>query len=82
MDTTKRIESKRLKLGFSENQIAETIGKSLDLYCDIEWDADELCKAVELRRIKQLSQILGLEPFELFASQCPFSNDGTAYLEE
>jgi len=75
MDTTKRIESKRMKLGFSENQIAETIGKSLDSYCDIDWHADELCKAVSLGRIKQLSQILGLELFELLALQCPFSNE-------
>jgi DNA-binding XRE family transcriptional regulator len=46
------IESRRLKLGLSESQIAETIGISLDSYCDIESHADELCRAVELRRIK------------------------------
>jgi DNA-binding XRE family transcriptional regulator len=82
MDTNKRIESRQLKLGLSESQIAETIGISLDSYCDIEWHADELCRAVELRRIKQLSQILGLETFELLSIRCPFCNADTAYLEE
>jgi len=82
MDTNKMIESRRLKLGLSESQIAETIGISLDSYCDIESHTDELCRAVELRRIKQLSQILGIETFELLSMHCSFCNADVAYLDE
>ena len=76
------IESRRLKLGLSESQIAKTIGISLDSYCDIESHTDELCRAVELRRIKQLSQILGIETFELLSRHCSFCNADVAYLDE
>ncbi|HEV8621099.1 MAG TPA: helix-turn-helix transcriptional regulator [Nitrospiraceae bacterium] len=82
MDTNKMIESRRLKLGLSESQIAKTIGISLDSYCDIESHVDELCTVVELRRIKQLSQILGIETFELLSIHCSFCNADVGYLEE
>lgn len=82
MDANKKIEARRLEMGLSENQVAEAIGISFDSYCNIEWHADELCRAVERRRIKNLSQILGLEHFELLALQCPFCNAGTASLGE
>jgi hypothetical protein len=71
-----------LELGMSENQLAEAIGISLDSYCDIEWHADELFTAVELRRIKKLAETLGIEIFELLSLQCPFCGDETVYIEE
>ncbi|HJS67761.1 MAG TPA: hypothetical protein VJ760_10590 [Nitrospiraceae bacterium] len=71
-----------MKLGLSEKQIAKAIRMSLDSYCDIESHADELCTVVELRWVKQLSQMLSIETFELLSVQWSFCNDDTAYLEE
>lgn len=82
MDANKRIQARRLELGLSENQIAESLGMSLDSYCDIEWHADEVRRAVELHRIKKLSTTLGLQTFELLAIQCPFCSHEVAYLDE
>jgi DNA-binding XRE family transcriptional regulator len=82
MTTNKMIQVRRLELGLSEKQVAETLSMSLDSYCDIEWHADEVRRAVELHRIKKLSEILGLQAFELLAIQCPFCSHGVAYLNE
>lgn len=82
MDINKVIELRRKELGLSDRQVAEAIGTNLHSYCDIEWHADELCRAVELRQIKLLSQTLGLGMFELLSMQCAFCDGGAAYLEE
>jgi transcriptional regulator with XRE-family HTH domain len=82
MNTNKKIEARRLELGLSENQLAGAIGISLDSYCDIEWHADEIFTAVELRLIKKLAETLDIESFELLSLQCPFCSNETAYIEE
>ena len=68
-------------MGLSERQVAEAIGTNLDSYCDIEWHADELCRAVPLSQIKKLSEILGMGLFELVAVQRSFCVDQTPCME-
>ncbi|MEC4890350.1 MAG: hypothetical protein RI101_09855 [Nitrospira sp.] len=82
MDINKVIESRRKELGLSVQQVADSIGVNLNSYYDIEWHADELIKAVELRSIKLLSQTLGLGMFKLLSMQCAFCDANAAYLEE
>lgn len=82
MKANKHIEAQRLKLGLSEQQLAEALGMSVDAYCDIEWHDDELHKAVELQRVKKLSETLGIPIFELLAMQCPFCSKEAPYLDE
>ena len=65
----------------SDRQVAEAVGIDLYSYGDIEWHADELCRAVPLCRIKKLSEVLDMDLFELVAVHCPFCVDKTAYLE-
>ncbi|MDH5640120.1 MAG: hypothetical protein OEY28_02415 [Nitrospira sp.] len=78
----KRIEARRLELGLSEQQIAGTLGISVDSYCDIEWHEDELRRAIELHRIKTLSGVLGFQILELLAVRCPFCNNEAPYWDE
>lgn len=81
MNANKTIEARRKELGLTENQVAEAIGTNLDSYCDIEWHADELCRAVPLRQTKKLAEVLDMDLFELVDVHCPFCVDKTAYLE-
>jgi transcriptional regulator with XRE-family HTH domain len=81
MDVNKIIESRRKDLGLSDRQVAEAIGTNLHSYCDIEWHADELCRAVPLSQIKKLSEILVMDLFELLAVHCSFCVDATAYVD-
>jgi transcriptional regulator with XRE-family HTH domain len=66
------IKARREALGLSDVQVGERTGLSVYEYGDIEQYADEIFSVTDLRQVRVLCQVLGIDLFELFDLTCEF----------
>lgn len=65
MNINKKIKQGRLNCGLSDVALARRLGISIYEYGDIESYDDELASVVDLHVVRQLCQILDIDPFDL-----------------
>lgn len=82
MDVNKKIKVRRKELGLSDTEVAYKVGLSIYEYGDVEQHAHEIFRVTELRRVKEICQLLNYDFFELFDMKCFFCEEGKKYLED
>ncbi|GJL67547.1 MAG: hypothetical protein NPIRA06_01820 [Nitrospirales bacterium] len=65
MNINKKIKQGRLDCGLSDVELARRLGISIYEYGDIEFHDDELTSVVDLHVVRQLCQMLNIDPFDL-----------------
>lgn len=77
-----KIEKRREELGLSDVYIHSKTGITVDEYYDIEAYPNEIFTVTPLYDVKALMQVLSLDFFDLFETQCAFCKERKPYLEE
>jgi len=66
LNINQTIRQRRIELGLTERDVADSCGITIDAYCDVELYADELNACLELKDVRRLSGVLELGLFALF----------------
>lgn len=66
MNPNERIREQRIRLGLRDKDVADRVGMTIHEYSDVEQHEDELRTVVELKKAKQICDILGLNLLDLF----------------
>jgi len=77
-----KIKARRLELGLTDTDTSKKVGLSINHYFDVELYDDEIPFAVELRNVKKICEILGLDFFDLFGLRCAFCEECKPYFED
>jgi transcriptional regulator with XRE-family HTH domain len=65
MKINEAIKQARLAAGLSDLELARRLGKTITEYMDIEYYDDELASVEDLHVVRELCQILHIDPFNL-----------------
>lgn len=82
MDVNEKIEARRNELGLSDVEVAKQVGLEIAWYGDVEAYPNEIYTTVELRKVKQLCEILKFDFFDLFEMKCVFCQENHLYLPD